>query len=51
MWKVVKQVIAALPKYKWGLSIYLALTIIVIALGVLQPYVYKQAIDGLIALF
>ncbi len=48
MWSVVRAFLKALPKYKFSAFCYTFLSIILIALGVWQPYVYKQAIDGLV---
>ncbi len=45
---VIKAALRAVPKYKGSVALYCLLSLVLIGFGVYQPYLYKQAIDGLI---
>ncbi len=48
MWIVIKAALRVVPKYKGSVALYCLLSLVLIGFGVYQPYLYKQAIDGLV---
>lgn len=51
MWAIIQATARAVRKYPGRIAWYIGLALVAIALNVIQPYVYKLAIDALVALF